>query len=345
MESNSAEIYRLLSDNHTKMKDIKVTIGVPVYGVEKYISKCAESLFSQSYNNIEYIFVDDCSQDNSCSIIMQVLEKYPDRKEKVHIIKHKYNRGLGAARNTAVDNATGDFITWVDSDDWIDPTMVEKMVNKQQEDNADIVTVNTLLDWGNTQTLYKQPSGNLSSRDWLLVLLKRERKTMIWSRLIRLSLYKDHNIRVLEGCNMSEDHQVIPRLAYYAKKMSLVEEPLYIYNKSNDNAYTANFSADKACQILRGHQLLMDFFSDKDEELKKALSIGLAKQLCDLALQSCRSSDYIFYEQQLRDKLKGIPHWCYDFIPWTLKIVFFIKNPRLIALYSKLGHKIRHFNN
>ena len=93
MESNSAEIYRLLSDNHTKMKDIKVTIGVPVYGVEKYISKCAESLFSQSYNNIEYIFVDDCSQDNSCSIIMQVLEKYPDRKEKVHIIKHKYNRG------------------------------------------------------------------------------------------------------------------------------------------------------------------------------------------------------------------------------------------------------------
>ena len=324
---------------------MKVTIGIPIYSVEKYIKRCARSLFSQTYNNIEYIFVDDCSPDKSIDILLSILKQYPNRKEQVRIIRHDHNRGLGAARNTAVENASGDFITWVDSDDWIDSTMIEKMVRKQQESNADIITVNTLLDWGTTQTLYRQPTGILNSKEWLLIFLKRERKTMIWSRLIRLSLYKDNNIKVLEGCNMSEDHQVIPRLAYYAKKMSLIEEPLYIYNKSNDCAYTATFSADKANQILKGHKILHDFFFDKEEVYKDALIIGMAKQLSDLAIQCCKSGNYDYYNSELLKRIKAIPHWCYNSVQWSLRIIFYLKSPILISIYSKLGHIIRHFRN
>lgn len=324
------------------MNPIKITIGVPVYNVEKYIERCIRSLFLQTYENIEYVFVNDCTPDNSIKIINDVLKDFPNRQNQVKIISHTFNRGLGAARNTAIENATGDFITWVDSDDWIDSMMIEKMVAKQSEENSDIVTVDTLLDWGDSQSIYKQPRGNLSPQDWLMIFVKREKKTMIWGRLIRLSLYRNNNIRVLEGCNMSEDHQVVPRLAYYAKKMSLLEETLYTYNKSNENAYTAKFSEERANQILEGHKILYDFFSDKDQKYTDALLVGLAKQLADIALQCCRCGNYNYYNDLIKNRMKQIPHTCYSEIPWSLKLVYYLKKASWISCYSKLGHIIRH---
>ena len=122
--------------------NIKVSILVPIYGVEKYIERCAVSLFEQTYKNIEYIFVDDCGTDNSIGILKDVIDRYPCRKEQTRIIRHTRNRGLAAARNTAVKEATGEFICHVDSDDWVDQTLIEQLVSKQIENDADIVSVN-----------------------------------------------------------------------------------------------------------------------------------------------------------------------------------------------------------
>lgn len=97
----------------------KVSILVPVYGVEKYIERCARSLFEQTYDNIEYIFVDDCTKDRSIEILQKVLEDYPNRKNQVKILHHDKNRGLSAARNTALDASTGDYLMHVDSDDYL----------------------------------------------------------------------------------------------------------------------------------------------------------------------------------------------------------------------------------
>ena len=97
----------------------KVSILVPVYGVEKYIERCARSLFEQTYDNIEYIFVDDCTKDRSIVILQKVLEGYPNRKNQVKILHHEKNRGLSAARNTALDASTGDYLMHVDSDDYL----------------------------------------------------------------------------------------------------------------------------------------------------------------------------------------------------------------------------------
>ena len=109
-----------------------VSICIPIYGVEKYIERCAISLFEQTYQNIEYIFVDDCTPDKSVEILKSVIERYPNRKPYVRIIKHKKNRGLGSARNTAVDAAKGEFLMHVDSDDWIDNDCVRLCVEKQK---------------------------------------------------------------------------------------------------------------------------------------------------------------------------------------------------------------------
>ena len=98
---------------------MKVSILVPVYGVEKYIGQCAETLFSQTYDDIEYVFVDDCTPDDSIQVLRQVLSAYPQRTNQVSIIRHDHNRGLGAARKTAFEASTGEFVMNVDSDDYL----------------------------------------------------------------------------------------------------------------------------------------------------------------------------------------------------------------------------------
>lgn len=89
---------------------LKISILTPIYGVEKYIEQCARSLFEQSYASIEYIFVDDCTPDKSIGILQSLLKEYPGRAQQVRIIHHDRNRGVGAARQTALMAATGDYL-------------------------------------------------------------------------------------------------------------------------------------------------------------------------------------------------------------------------------------------
>ena len=94
----------------TNSNRVKVSVCIPVYGVEKYIERCARSLFEQTLDSMEYVFVDDCSPDNSIEIMQKVLEEYPHRQEQVKIIRHEVNQGVGAARNHAVAACTGNYI-------------------------------------------------------------------------------------------------------------------------------------------------------------------------------------------------------------------------------------------
>lgn len=116
-----------------------ITICVPIYGVEKFIKKCAQSLSVQTYSNIEYIFVNDCTKDNSIAILKDALKQYPQRLEQVKIINHKANEGLGGARTIAIKNATGDYILHVDSDDYLASNAVDLLMNKAELSGADIV--------------------------------------------------------------------------------------------------------------------------------------------------------------------------------------------------------------
>lgn len=105
--------------NNSCKVSILVSILVPIYGTEKYIERCTRSLFEQSYSNIEFVFVNDYTPDRSVEILKSILEKYPQQKSNTKIISHDKNRGVAAARNTLLDNATGDYVMWVDSDDYI----------------------------------------------------------------------------------------------------------------------------------------------------------------------------------------------------------------------------------
>ena len=121
------------------MNKYVATIIVPVYNVENFIEKCATTLFEQDCENIEYIFVNDCTPDNSIEILKSVIKKFPDRKNDIKIINKKINERLGQARKTGIENATGEYLIHIDSDDWVEPDMISSLYSKAEEANADIV--------------------------------------------------------------------------------------------------------------------------------------------------------------------------------------------------------------
>ena len=113
----------------------KVSVVVPVYNVCLYIERCARSLFEQTIDSIEYIFVNDCTQDESIDILKRVIEDYPNRKDQIQIIENRKNRGLWYSRKVGMKLATGDYVIVCDSDDWLDLNAYELMYEQAEEKN------------------------------------------------------------------------------------------------------------------------------------------------------------------------------------------------------------------
>ena len=182
-------------------KEPLVSVLVPVWNVEKYIERCARSIFEQTYDNLEIIFVDDYTPDNSIPIIEDLLKDYPKRAKQTHIIHHEHNRGLSAARNTAVDACNGEFLFHVDSDDWVELNAIELLLKKQQETNADIVTGCACVHFSDNLQERNVSGVELKRNETIMALIERKISVSIWRRLIRTSLY-NNNIRCIEGVNM-----------------------------------------------------------------------------------------------------------------------------------------------
>ena len=215
----------------------KVSIAIPVYGVEKYIERCAISLLEQTYTNIEYVFVNDCTKDKSIDILKTCISKYPDRYDQIKIVEHTMNKGLAAARNTAIENSTGNFIIHVDADDYVDDNFVEELLFKQQETDADIVVCSckkVLKD-----KILPLPTKHFDDvYTYNINILALNTNHNIWGKLIKMSLYTDNHIRNLEGINNTEDYQVLPMLLYFANNYSTTSRTNYYYDCSNENSYT-----------------------------------------------------------------------------------------------------------
>ena len=138
------------------MKKNPVSIIVPIYNVEKYIERCIRSLFEQTMDDVEYIFVDDCTPDQSMAILRHLMEEYEFRNLNIKIISHEHNKGLPSARNTGLAAATGDYIFHCDSDDWMEKDAMEKMYQAAQANQADIVWCDWFLSFRSNERYMQQ---------------------------------------------------------------------------------------------------------------------------------------------------------------------------------------------
>ena len=310
----------------------KVSILVPIYGVEKYIERCAISLFEQSYDNIEYIFVNDCTKDRSIDILQSVIARYPNRRDAVRIIKHECNRGLAATRNTAVAAATGDFIMHVDSDDWIEVKTVESCIEVQKRNNADIVTYG-LVEHYSPERNKKRMIPNKNVDSFAIEILKGNTYPVIWNKLIRKSLYIDYHIACLDGINMGEDLQVTPLLCYNAKRIEVIHDCFYHYNLENVGAYTKSFSAEKVEQTWATLLHLTRYFSDKGKNYNNAVSIARLNFLARSLLSCVRAGDKACFIW-LKSKLSSENRKEFSNITCLYRASFYIKNYHLLRTYS-----------
>lgn len=213
----------------------KISVIIPVYNVERYIGKCVHSLFSQTLDDVEYIFVNDCTPDKSIEIVKMVLEEYPYRKNNVKIINHKFNKGLPAARATGLEYAEGDYIIHSDSDDWMEPVLLEKMYNTAISNNSDCVycDFNFVKQSGIERYFAPKPTKNKTEtiNNWV-----NTKWTVIWNILARKTVYTENNVKFPIGIKYCEDFYVGIQLLCYSTKIVHVAEALHNYNMLNQSS-------------------------------------------------------------------------------------------------------------
>ena len=322
-----------------------VSMLIPIYGVEKFIERCAISLFEQTYQNIEYIFVNDCTKDNSVVILKDVIERYPNRKPHVFVIEHKKNKGLAGARNTAVAAATGEFLMHVDSDDYVDKEIVNKSVLVQKANDADIVIVDFKQAYPTFDIEVKHPVYSEMSL-YCISVLERNAPNTVWGKLIRTKLYVDNSISCLEGNNQGEDYQVLPKLYYYAKKINNLSQCLYYYDCQNEGAYSNSFSTSKYIQNWNSMNCVECFFQDKGMEYRYAVEKGRLRQTADDFIISAKTKGEVSktYYWGARNILIYIRRDLWHTVPLAKRIIFYLSpNYQLMVTYILVFRKIHHF--
>jgi len=243
------------------MKSYKVSILVPVYGVEKFIRHCAGSLFSQTIaDDIEFIFINDCTTDNSLLRLNEIIAEYPRLHGNIRIISHEMNKGVGAARQSGLEQASGDYILFVDGDDYIESDMVEILYNKSLERESDIIFCSYYNEYHSNRQSVFHVSATDNKRE---LLIQSINQPSLWNKMFKRTILTKNNLRFPDGINYGEDLSFVPRLIFYSDSFSFVDKPLYHYVRYNNTSYTREFSDINLDQTIRVIGILSDFFADK----------------------------------------------------------------------------------
>lgn len=215
---------------------VKVSIIVPVYNVEKYLSKCLESLINQTLKDIEVICVNDGSTDNSLSI----LKEYANKDSRIKIID-KQNEGVSVARNTGIEVATGQYLMFVDSDDYLVENACEKALNTIEHNESDICIFGhyDLVD-GNKIISHKT-NDLIKIKDLNVKENLVEYSIYIWDKIYRTEFIKSNQIKFPLGLKTAEDVIFCLLCLFNEAKYATLAEPLYVYRiDTNSNSATSN---------------------------------------------------------------------------------------------------------
>ncbi|MBO6092249.1 MAG: glycosyltransferase family 2 protein [Oscillospiraceae bacterium] len=241
---------------------MKISVVIPVYKVENYIERCVRSLMEQTFQDVEFLFVDDASPDRSMEIVRQITSSY---KRNVRFLKHDENRGLPSARNTGLRAAEGEYIYHCDSDDWLEPTMLEKMAGAAMAKDADFVYCDFYLSFAGSERYMPTPDYESSIEALEKGFLAGQMKYNVWNKLVKRDLYLDNNIlSPEEHCKGGEDLMMV-KVLRTSSRCVRVPEALYHYNRANENAITKTRSkrhfddikanADDVLDFLKSHPI------------------------------------------------------------------------------------------
>ena len=215
---------------------ITISLIVPVYRVENYIGKFADSVFSQSYPHIQYIFVNDGTDDSSMEILQSMIEnEYSHLKERVIIVEQPHS-GLPVARKKGVRYATGDYIWHVDSDDWVEKDAVEKIVSRIEETGSDLIYFNFIQEYTGRSKVKRERNYEVNAApSYVRNIFNHESYACVWNKCVRRSVYESHKIYYARY-SYSEDAYLMTQVVSYSKSIAYLDAELYHYRKDNQSS-------------------------------------------------------------------------------------------------------------
>ncbi len=307
-----------------------ISIIVPIYNVSQYIEQCVISLFEQDFDDIEYIFVNDCTPDNSIEILESIITCYPNRQPHCKILHHEKNKGLGATRKTGLLQAQGEYILHIDSDDWCELDMVSSLYSKAKETGADIIGCDYLFSYPNIERYARQPWSQ-DKKESFSKLLCGKIAPCLWVNLIKKSLYIENNLYPPTNINLAEDKWLMVRLFLFAKKIDYINRPLLHYRQDNMHALTKE-KTDKHKQDLQFYAKNTQAFLKEQEvfeEFKNEFYVG------------CIVATFIFSKGNKESYKQAIADIC----PEADHLRYIWKTPYL-GILTKIGYSfsVLHLN-
>lgn len=274
-----------------------VSIIVPVYNAEDTLHIAIDSILAQTYQNIELVIIDDCSKDNTLNKLYKYKDGEINNNFSIKIISHETNKGVASARNTGLENASGEYIYYVDADDWIDDKTIEILIKEQQKNDSDIVGCNWYLSFNQNERRMNQPVFTSS----LEAIQKMTNGTMRWNLWLfmgKRSLYEKYNIRFISGMNMGEDLMVMMRLFIHSNHVSFVNKALYHYGQSNNDSLTKTYSEKHRLEVAINLQKVEESINDSSFSHTIGDGINFLKLNIKLPLLiSNKESDYKKWEE------------------------------------------------
>lgn len=299
-------------NNDLKEKNPLVSVLLPVYNTENYLKKCIESVLNQNYENIELIIIDDGSTDNSGKIC----DFYEIKDKRVRVL-HKSNEGKSAALNIAIGMANGEYITFIDSDDWVDKNIYSELINALIKYDADIVNCGFYHEYKNKSNEFKSSSLKIYDGNTLIENCYKDGYVnyAIWSKLYKKEIF--NSILFPSNCQY-EDAYIYFLVLEKIKKCIVLPKALYHY-RQRKGSITYNYFNEKQLELINVHKKNKKYIEEKYPILKSFINKDLLlayKQILQSIVLSNLKYDELSFNVYLEAK---------KYIRKNLKFIFFSK--------------------
>ena len=322
-----------------------VSIITPVYNSEKFLKKCIDSILNQTYSNFELILVDDGSADKS----PQICDEYA-RKDSRIVVIHQKNQGQAVARNKALDICKGDYISFIDSDDYVNPQMLEVLMYTMQQSEADIAVCDyvqgcdTDFNWNENDIVNDFTLFDGKTFLYNCIIGKTGKHWVLCDKLYKKKCFDD--IRLPEG-RIYEDNATVYKLIYMANKVTYFNNVLYYYFTNPESTVNKDFSVKRLDRLIFIQEMI-EFFTENDEkELLDWANRYYLFTIADLYIKANKSNLDSSILKELKRKLKIHYHQEKVKYPITIKTypqVFEVLHPKYSKyywLFKALVNKIR----
>lgn len=281
-----------------------ISVVVPVYNTEKYLRRCIDSILAQTFTELELLLIDDGSTDKSSMIC----DEYAIIDSRV-CVYHQENGGVSSARNCGLDNAKGEWITFVDADDWLDINMFQEMYDCARLANADAVYCDIRMVYKDFDDVYKAASFSKVKTEFL-----RNYIASVWTSLcntlVKTEIYRKNNLKSPMHLTYCEDFWLSVRMFHYADKISYVAKPHYNYNRINESSKMHSLDLKTEQEERKAYIETIEFFKKEGvfDFYKKEMSWRVLKSTHDSALYPNRYNEFLSIYPESHKNIWSCPY-------------------------------------